>query len=222
MDDGGHRLGSPDACLQQHDVAVDPNNPNNLIPSLRPGPDDHHGSDDEVLYLSWPDPTVNERKYTYTGGKLTRYDTTGFYPKEGAVATDWDITADESTYTFEKTYSYGHNTERMVTRFTDNLGRHLRQSFDAANARVTSKTHFDDTEEHWVYNDFNQPLRFVDRLGRVTTYAYDAKGNLEVKVVGLALDDPADPKQSTLSTTPGHSDLHWTYTANGQVPVPPC
>ena len=53
------------------------------------------------------------------------------------------------------------------------------------NNKLTKKIYEDGSLERFSYNEFNQKTRHRDRLGRVTHWDYDSKGNLLKKTVGL-------------------------------------
>ena len=120
---------------------------------------------------------------------------------------DFDLTKEgDSKYfgsqesTYEKgdwKYYSGNAQGRMPLKYEENglLFRYLY----SANKAKTKKVYPDETFERWSYNQFNQPTRHRDRLGRVTHWEYNDQGNLLKKKVGLV----AQPNGSAGETIPG-------------------
>ena len=75
-------------------------------------------------------------------------------------------------------------------------GETIYRHYDAQR-RLISETYEDESYTAWTYDSFNQVTSKRDRLGRVTRYTRDSRGNMLSKEVGL-LD-----QIETLSVTPG-------------------
>ncbi|MBD3222239.1 hypothetical protein GF314_13460, partial [bacterium] len=192
---------------------VDPDDPQNVLSQPEGAVRMITNADDEVTYLGWQDDADPELIYVYEGGnKLKRHKSNAYYPCQDDIATAWDIEQDESTYSWECTAKYNYNTQRMITREEDILGRYTYFSRDVLTGNITRYTHPDGTTEELAYNEYWQPTYRKDRLGRVTTWTYDAAGNMLSKTVGQALDG----SQNVIPTA-DTATYRWEYNALGQV-----
>ncbi len=88
----------------------------------------------------------------------------------------------------------------------DALGRIVRYDRDPISDVVTAVHHPDGTTERFWHNGLLQVTRHEDRLGRITTYGYDAFGNNLAHTVAVGTADEAT--------------WSWTYWVAGDAAVP--
>jgi YD repeat-containing protein len=125
-----------------------------------------------------------------------------FYRDEVASAPDTWFKADWIGWTPIDRYEY-LGPRGSLSRHIDPLGHATSWTRDAVSTAPTVITYPDGTRTTITYNAFTQPLRIVDRLGRITDATYDARGN-----------------RLTLSRAVGTIDAatwRWTYDARGLV-----
>ncbi|MCM8527765.1 MAG: PA14 domain-containing protein, partial [Lentisphaeraceae bacterium] len=79
---------------------------------------------------------------------------------------------------------YLANAQMRPPVMTDKHNVKYKYVYNSSN-RLTKKIYEDNTFERKSYNEFNQVTRHRDRLGRVTHWEYDSRGNLTKKIVGL-------------------------------------
>lgn len=144
--------------------------------------------------------------YVYAGGNSLFRLTTRFWgaPDKLEQAIGWDPNQDVSTYEYELVKSYttsGFAFGRTLSE-TDNLGQKRTYAVNLTTGSILKTTFEDGTFETTQRNGFQQPTHVVDRLGRVTNYVYDPKGNLLSKTAAVGT-----PEQATWS---------WTYNGRGQ------
>ena len=152
---------------------------------------DEENPTEEVTYIGMVDGHIMHRKI-YEGGQRLKWvdiDIARYYK-------NWDITGDPTTGadaftgtrepTFEKGEFkfYAANRQGRPPVATDKKG--VKNTFlYNTNASMTKKNYPDGTFEEWDYNEFEQPIRYRDRLGRVTLNHYDERGNHLASVVGV-------------------------------------
>jgi RHS repeat-associated protein len=172
----------------------------------------------EISYMNWITSDANDidkSTYVYEGGgvdgdgAVLRYDTHDGVPDKTWRAKSWDLTQPLSTYTWELVKDHTANViNARLTEGEDSLGRKTTYQLDPVTGAIVGQQRFATNgalyaQESATYNQFRQPLTRTDRLGRVTDFDYDAKGNLLLRKVA----------QNTLDAGV------WAYTYNpiGQV-----
>ncbi len=115
---------------------------------------------------------------------------------------------------------WGYDANRVVSAYTDEKGSITRLSHDSKANRLT-RTDPVNALTRWTYEPvFNKPTSRTDALGRVTSYQYDAKGNL------IRITDPNggvtistyDAFGNVLTVTdPVGAVTTFTYDAHGNV-----
>ena len=104
----------------------------------------------------------------------------------------------ESNY-MDRNYT-GPNGVEFPSQVTDTNGLTYKYTYDKLN-RLTFKSYPDGTFEAWSYSSLNLTTRHRDRLGRVTLSAYDSRGNITSREVGLM-----DPYTGDAS---GYNHKYW-------------
>ena len=104
---------------------------------------------------------------------------------------NWDFNEENGfTGSREPTYNHGEwtfyagNRQGSPPVMYDKKGIKTQLAYNSDNAKKR-KTYPDGTFEAWEHNEFLQVTRHRDRLGRVTHYTYDERGNMLTKTVGL-------------------------------------
>lgn len=95
---------------------------------------------------------------------------TGLKKEESSARGDWKF--------------YLANAQMRPPLMTDRHNLKHKYVYNSGNKK-TKKIFEDETFERWSYNEFNLKTRHRDRLGRVTHWDYDSRGNLTKKTVGL-------------------------------------
>ncbi|HYE08174.1 MAG TPA: hypothetical protein VEL07_21860, partial [Planctomycetota bacterium] len=80
---------------------------------------------------------------------------------------------------------------RRLLERSDGLNQKTTYQRDPRHGAITRTTYPDNSFETTTYNDFKQPLESRDRRGRVTTYEYDAQGNLRYRRAATGTPDAA-------------------------------
>jgi YD repeat-containing protein len=160
----------------------------------------------EYSYFNQEDPANDQVILIYDGGnRLLRLTTSSFdHVRTAEVATNWTIGQPLTGLTFELLEAYETNPQARITKRTDILGRSTRYEVDARTATVTRIFHPDGTVTTRAgFTPFAEPTVVTDRLGRVRTDTYDARGNLV--------------RREEATGTPDAAVWTWTYDARGQV-----
>jgi len=174
--------------------------------------------DNEVSYLNAPNPNhaSNNEILIYEGaGSLRRLHGVweSRHYKDGWQITNPAIGLDGVSGTLEAIFAktpVDHEALKKGTylSMTNEQGVTCSYEYDA-DTFVTKKTYPDATTEKWQYNAFKQITRFEDRLGRVTRYSFDARGNMLTKEVGIKFVAGTDVNQ------PEYALYQWEYYAAG-------
>lgn len=152
---------------------------------------DEENPTEEVTYIGMVDDHIMHRKI-YEGGQRLKWVDIDIarYFKEWDITGDPTTGADAFTGTREPTFEkgefkfYAANRQGRPPVATDKKG--VKNTFlYNANASMTKKNYPDGTFEEWDYNEFEQIVRYRDRLGRVTLNHYDERGNHLASVVGI-------------------------------------
>ena len=153
---------------------------------------DHIKMDNELVYKVYQRPNSGNSRRIYEGGNKFRFTgiaVSGYYSEwkqtdpslgyEGFTATP------EENYIYNHWRSYNGNAQgRPPNTYDDSHGNKLAYSYNADNALI-KKIYQDGTKEDFSRNEFRQKTRYRDRLGRVTRWEYDQRGNMLKKTVGL-------------------------------------
>jgi len=150
--------------------------------------------DNEVSYFNMTNPHhgSNNENLIYEGAgkiKLQHAYWEQPYYKDGWQINNLLLGFDGISGTKEETFEstpVDHTAMKLGAwnQLTDIHGVTTTYSYDS-DAYKTQKNYPDGTAEKWAYNGFKQVTRFEDRLGRVTKYSYDARGNMLTKEVGI-------------------------------------
>ena len=143
-------------------------------------------TNEEVAYYGKVDGHIMHRQVYEGEGKLKRLDI-----DLARFFENWSFD-EENSFTGSKEASFNHgdwkfyagNRQGAPPVMTDQNGLKYQMAYNADNAKKR-KTYPDDTFEAWSHNEFLQVTRHRDRLGRVTHYTYDERGNKLTKTVGL-------------------------------------
>ncbi len=164
----------------------------------------------ELGYLTWAegDEATTLHRYVYTGGnRLKRITTTKAVghnkPLSVAYAKQWDWSTPVSEWVFENEGNVTWNQwDYLQSTFTDANGLTTSYTWDFSTRKPTQITYSDGTFETKTYNAFSQVTQHVDRLGRITTTTYDAKGNRLSRIRAVGTVDEAT--------------WNWAYNSAGQ------
>ncbi|MCM8539997.1 MAG: PA14 domain-containing protein, partial [Lentisphaeraceae bacterium] len=97
-------------------------------------------------------------------------DFTGLVGEESSSEGDWKF--------------YSGNAQGRPPLMKNKHGLTHRYLYNEDNQMI-KKIYEDGSIERWEYNEFNLKTRHRDRLGRVTHFEFDSRGNLTKKIVGL-------------------------------------
>ena len=131
--------------------------------------------------------SATQKRVVYEGaGRVKELDLfSAQFFKESSLNTNNKFTGVKETVYNQGNRNYESSNRQGNPPVINTLtGEKFYQAYDL-NKAITRKTYLDDTFEAWENNEFLQPTRYRDRLGRVTHYTYDAKGNITSKTVGL-------------------------------------
>ena len=156
----------------------------------------------------WSQANGTKSHLIYRGGqKLLRLDFGGgFDGREQRVyyASAFNFANDPSTFTWElDSQNITMDQWYRVTGKKDALNRTMAYEVDPVTGNTTKQTYQDSTFNTTTYDQFQQPLHEVDRLGRVTDHSYDANGNHLTKTAAVG--------------TAAQATWGWNYNARGQV-----
>ena len=143
-------------------------------------------ANEEVAYYGKQDGHVMHRKIYEGEGKLkwTDIDVARFYKNWTFSETNGFTGTKEATYNHGLWKFYAGNRQGSPPVMYDKKGVKTQLAYNADNAKKR-RTYPDGTFEAWEHNEFLQVTRYRDRLGRVTHYTYDDRGNMLTKTVGL-------------------------------------
>ena len=145
------------------------------------------------------------KKYS-SGDKSEQFATTWSVTDANASLTQSDITAAYETHYAAYVGSTGNdNSDGTPPQKRDHSGVITSYEYNAANS-ITKKTFADGSTETWTYGAFELPLQYKDRMGRVTTWTYDTRGNKLTEKRGRALD-----VNGNAVDTPDTATWTWLY-----------
>lgn len=99
------------------------------------------------------------------------------YPDRSTKNYAYDCCALSSVADSNGTLSFGHDTLKRLTSFTDLYGKTISYGYDKA-GNLTSLTYPDGKVVNYAYNAADRLIKVTDWLNNVTNYEYDAAGNL--------------------------------------------
>jgi YD repeat-containing protein len=143
----------------------------------------HNGSDNNATLARF---SYNSQHLPLTSTDAAGQTTTYTYNAQGRLLTVTDAKNQTTTLTYDgqgyltritgplpgATAAFTHDQAGRVQTVTDSQGYQLAYKYDALD-RLTQINYPDGTNEQITYSNLD-PLRFQDRLGRVTQVAYDA------------------------------------------------
>ena len=152
------------------------------------------GSEDEqeLTYSIHQNPNHHNNRRIFEGGNLLKsinIATADFYKEWDKLDPEGDFD-DFVNLKKEETSAKGDwkfylaNAQMRPPVISDKHGLKHKYVYNSGNQK-TKTIYEDETNERWSYNEFNLKTRHRDRLGRVTHWEYDARGNLTKKTVGL-------------------------------------
>ena len=141
---------------------------------------------EEVAYYGKQDGHVMHRKIYEGEGKLkwTDIDVARFYENWTFTEENGFSGSKEATYNHGEWKFYAGNRQGSPPVMYNKKGVKTQLAYNADNAKKR-RTYPDGTFEAWEHNEFLQKTRYRDRLGRVTHYTYDDRGNMLTRTVGL-------------------------------------
>gem|GEM_PF-383805 len=160
-------------------------------------------ADGERVWFSRQDLVDPGSRYVYEGGaKMVRLDHTDIdHPLATNFVKNWVLGESTVGKPIEVSKSYELDGFKLAT-ITDALGRKERFTRDPRTRLVVRTDYPDDTFSTTLLNAFAQPLREVDRLGRITDSIFDLRGNRLSKTEAVGSADAAT--------------WSWEYNARGQ------
>ena len=177
--------------------------------------------DDEVTYLNMTHPGYT-MFYVYEGGTKLKKFTEYLDRWQLEYAADWTkpssgaIGFSDIGFTGEDTFSKVGLVVRTPEAYrmepssvTDEQGRWVAYDDYNVASQPETATYPDATTEKYEYNSFQQITRHEDRLGRVSRYTYDARGNMLMKKVGLQMVSGVETQM------PEYAEYEWTYYPQG-------
>ena len=148
-------------------------------------------NNEEVTYAGMVDGHIMHRKIYEGGGKMkwVDIDVARFYD-------NWSLGSDltlgskaitgsrESKYPHGSWRNYAGNRQGRPPFKYDRQGVRYTYMYNAEGSK-TRKNYPDGSYEQWAYNEFQQAVRYRDRLGRVTLNHFDERGNHLMSILGV-------------------------------------
>jgi RHS repeat-associated protein len=151
-------------------------------------------AEDSATSLDPDYPGSEDRTYFYNQGRVTAVvhhngdEVTARYQRNADGGPLFSFTTDWSGWT--KIQGFKPDVGKLGDKeIVDGVGNVIEYVRDPASDRVLSALHPDGTSESYTYNEFQEVLHQVDRLGRVSDYTYDAAGNLLTKTLAVGTPD---------------------------------